>query len=154
MLEALRGKRMLFVGDSLNRGQFISMVCLLHRLVPENGKSMKSSLDSLTVFHLKVELLIYKNLIVMLEFYGTPQTCKTILTGLQCNYWVLLGASAAWIKLWQSNKTPGTPQNCSQRLNKHAWKALERCWYRGLQYIHLVDEWLQDEDSVMSLITF
>ncbi|KAJ8426433.1 hypothetical protein Cgig2_021040 [Carnegiea gigantea] len=65
MLEALRGKRMLFVGDSLNRGQFISMVCLLHRLVPENGKSMKSSLDSLTVFHLK-------DYNATIEFYWAP----------------------------------------------------------------------------------
>ena len=55
MLEALRNKRMLFVGDSLNRGQFASMVCLLHRLVPEEGKAMNSSYDSLTVFRMKVK---------------------------------------------------------------------------------------------------
>ncbi|KZV25987.1 protein trichome birefringence-like 33 [Dorcoceras hygrometricum] len=29
----------MFVGDSLNRGQYISMVCLLHRAVAENAKS-------------------------------------------------------------------------------------------------------------------
>ncbi|KMS99467.1 hypothetical protein BVRB_2g044640 isoform C [Beta vulgaris subsp. vulgaris] len=28
--------KLLYVGDSLNRGQYISMVCLLHSLVPEN----------------------------------------------------------------------------------------------------------------------
>lgn len=49
MLEKLRGKRMLFVGDSLNRGQFISMVCLLHRAIPEAAKSMQT-VESLTVF--------------------------------------------------------------------------------------------------------
>ncbi|KAH9605108.1 hypothetical protein KSS87_022595 [Heliosperma pusillum] len=65
MLEALRGKRMLFVGDSLNRGQFISMVCLLHRLVPEDKKSMEDSYDSLTVFRLKE----YN---ASIEFYWAP----------------------------------------------------------------------------------
>ncbi|KAL6630962.1 hypothetical protein ACP70R_028302 [Stipagrostis hirtigluma subsp. patula] len=35
MLEALRGRRMLFVGDSLSRGQFTSMVCLLQSAVPD-----------------------------------------------------------------------------------------------------------------------
>lgn len=46
---------MMFVGDSLSRGQFVSMVCLLHRLIPENGKSM-NTLGSLTVFSAKVRI--------------------------------------------------------------------------------------------------
>lgn len=53
MLEMLRGKRMLFVGDSLNRGQYVSLVCLLHRIIPESSKSMET-FDSLTVFRAKV----------------------------------------------------------------------------------------------------
>jgi hypothetical protein len=53
MLEMLRGKRMLFVGDSLNRGQYVSLVCLLHRFIPESSKSMET-FDSLTVFRAKV----------------------------------------------------------------------------------------------------
>ncbi|KAM7499406.1 hypothetical protein LguiA_023820 [Lonicera macranthoides] len=40
MLETLRGKKMMFVGDSLIRGQFVSMVCLLHSIIPNNSKSM------------------------------------------------------------------------------------------------------------------
>ena len=53
MLEALRGKRMMFVGDSLNRGQYVSMVCLLHSLIPDHSKSMETS-GSLTIFTAKV----------------------------------------------------------------------------------------------------
>ncbi|CAN4102340.1 unnamed protein product [Withania somnifera] len=64
MLETLRGKRMLYVGDSLNRGQYISMVCLLHRLIPENAKSMKT-FGSLTVF-------TAEDYNATIEFYWAP----------------------------------------------------------------------------------
>lgn len=50
---------MMFVGDSLNRGQFVSMVCLLHSIIPENEKSM-NTYDSLTVLKAEVsQTLIY-----------------------------------------------------------------------------------------------
>ncbi|XP_038980254.1 protein trichome birefringence-like 32 isoform X2 [Phoenix dactylifera] len=39
MLERLRGKRMLFVGDSLNRGQYTSLLCLLQHAIPKFSKS-------------------------------------------------------------------------------------------------------------------
>ncbi|KAL9402315.1 hypothetical protein Peur_006164 [Populus x canadensis] len=64
MLETLRGKRMMFVGDSLNRGQYVSMVCLLHRLIPEGQKSMET-FDSLTVF-------TAKEYNATIEFYWAP----------------------------------------------------------------------------------
>ncbi|TXG50048.1 hypothetical protein EZV62_025923 [Acer yangbiense] len=64
MLETLRGKRMMFVGDSLNRGQYVSMVCLLHRLIPEHEKSMET-FDSLTVF-------TAKEYNATIEFYWAP----------------------------------------------------------------------------------
>ncbi|KAJ0983869.1 hypothetical protein J5N97_002225 [Dioscorea zingiberensis] len=41
MLEKLRGKTMIFVGDSLNRGQFSSMICLLQRSIPKHAKSFE-----------------------------------------------------------------------------------------------------------------
>lgn len=64
MLETLRGKRMLFVGDSLNRGQYVSLVCLLHRAIPESSKSMET-FDSLTVFRAK-------DYNATIEFYWAP----------------------------------------------------------------------------------
>lgn len=64
MWEMLRGKRMMFVGDSLNRGQYVSMVCLLHRVIPEKAKSMKD-FDSLTVFRAEE----YN---ASIEFYWAP----------------------------------------------------------------------------------
>ncbi|KAK4385289.1 protein trichome birefringence-like 33 [Sesamum angolense] len=57
MLETLRGKRMMFVGDSLNRGQFLSMVCLLNRVLPETAKSLENFGTSV-VFTAKVTTLL------------------------------------------------------------------------------------------------
>ena len=71
MLETLRGKRMMFVGDSLNRGQYVSMVCLLHKLIPEDEKSMET-FDSLTVFTAKVTFkfcITFTNLSVHILLY-------------------------------------------------------------------------------------
>ncbi|EES19366.1 protein trichome birefringence-like 33 [Sorghum bicolor] len=45
MLEALRDKRMLYVGDSLGRGQFASMVCLLQSAIPDAGAGARSSFE-------------------------------------------------------------------------------------------------------------
>ncbi|CAL5203017.1 unnamed protein product [Lathyrus oleraceus] len=64
MLETLRGKRMMFVGDSLNRGQYVSLICLLHQLIPQHAKSMET-FDSLTVF-------TAKEYNATIEFYWAP----------------------------------------------------------------------------------
>ncbi|KAK3227397.1 hypothetical protein Dsin_007259 [Dipteronia sinensis] len=53
MWEKLRGKRLMFVGDSLNRGQWISMVCLLQSVIPANKRSMTPNAQ-LTVFRAEV----------------------------------------------------------------------------------------------------
>ncbi|XP_071722476.1 protein trichome birefringence-like 34 [Rutidosis leptorrhynchoides] len=40
VLERLRGKRVIFVGDSVNRNQWLSMVCMLQSVIPAGLKKM------------------------------------------------------------------------------------------------------------------
>lgn len=53
MWEKLRGKRLMFVGDSLNRGQWISMVCLLQSALSKDKRSMSPNAH-LTIFRSEV----------------------------------------------------------------------------------------------------
>ncbi|CAL5393553.1 unnamed protein product [Camellia sinensis] len=41
LLEVLRDKRLMFVGDSIQRGMFESMVCLVQSVIPEGKKSLQ-----------------------------------------------------------------------------------------------------------------
>ncbi|XP_070023522.1 protein trichome birefringence-like 34 isoform X2 [Nicotiana tabacum] len=49
MLEKLRNKRVVYVGDSLNRNQWVSMVCILESEIPNHLKYVHYS-DSLVTF--------------------------------------------------------------------------------------------------------
>ncbi|CAL5335213.1 unnamed protein product [Camellia sinensis] len=54
MLERLRGMRLVFVGDSITRNQWASMVCLLESFIPPALKSVNSS-GSLAIFKVTLE---------------------------------------------------------------------------------------------------
>ncbi|KAI3845100.1 hypothetical protein MKX03_020533 [Papaver bracteatum] len=63
-LEKLRGKRLMFVGDSLQRGQWQSFVCMVESAIPPKKKSIRRG-RSLTVFRAKE----YN---ATIEFYWAP----------------------------------------------------------------------------------
>lgn len=56
LLERLRNKRLTFVGDSLNRGQWVSMVCLVEKTIPQGLKSMNTN-GSLITFKASVGIV-------------------------------------------------------------------------------------------------
>ncbi|RWW66328.1 hypothetical protein BHE74_00026305 [Ensete ventricosum] len=60
MLERLRGKRLMFVGDSLNRNQWESMVCLVQSAIP-GGKKTLTKNASLNVFRAEVARIRSQN---------------------------------------------------------------------------------------------
>ncbi|CAL9236286.1 unnamed protein product [Arabidopsis halleri] len=64
LLEKLRNKRLMFVGDSLNRNQWESMVCLVQSEVPPGRKSLNQT-GSLTVFKIQ-------DYNATVEFYWAP----------------------------------------------------------------------------------
>ncbi|KAI3447794.1 hypothetical protein Pfo_004459 [Paulownia fortunei] len=63
-LQKLQGKRLMFVGDSLQRGQWQSFVCLVESVIPQEQKSMKQGRTH-TVFKAKE----YN---ATIEFYWAP----------------------------------------------------------------------------------
>nr|GFA04370.1 hypothetical protein [Tanacetum cinerariifolium] len=60
LIERLRGKRILFVGDSLNRNQWISMICMLNSLIPgvKNAGGVESIGDNPTNHHRDDRLVV------------------------------------------------------------------------------------------------
>ncbi|KAG6495936.1 protein trichome birefringence-like 28 [Zingiber officinale] len=62
--ERLRGKRLMFVGDSLNRNQWESMICLVQSIAPWNKKSLTKN-GSLNIFRLE-------DYNATVEFYWAP----------------------------------------------------------------------------------
>ncbi|KAK9699194.1 hypothetical protein RND81_08G159300 [Saponaria officinalis] len=65
LLENLRNKRLVFVGDSLNRGQWISMLCLVDKAIPNTSLKFVQTNGSLSTF----KAIEYN---ASIEFYWAP----------------------------------------------------------------------------------
>ncbi|CAD6270843.1 unnamed protein product [Miscanthus lutarioriparius] len=65
LLEKLRNKRLVFVGDSLNRNQWVSLVCMVEASVPDARHKMRTFNGSLISF----KALEYN---ATIDFYWSP----------------------------------------------------------------------------------
>ncbi|TVU44416.1 hypothetical protein EJB05_03857 [Eragrostis curvula] len=128
MLEMLRGKRMLFVGDSLNRGQYISLICLLHRAIPDGSKSFES-IDSLSIFRAKVQTSCW-NYDATIEFYWAPMLAES-------------NSDDAVVHRVDERVIRGAP------MDKHS-RFLEGRQHPGVQLLPLVDDRGEDPDPVIT----
>ncbi|XP_059668067.1 protein trichome birefringence-like 34 isoform X1 [Cornus florida] len=66
LLEMLRGKRLVLVGDSMNREQWISLVCLVESSIPQGLKSMDYKLNGSLINFMATE---YN---ATIDFYLSP----------------------------------------------------------------------------------
>ncbi|KAF3455957.1 hypothetical protein FNV43_RR00600 [Rhamnella rubrinervis] len=69
LLEKLRNKRLMFVGDSLNRNQWESMVCFAQSIIPPGRKSLNKT-GSLSIFRIE-------DYNATVEFYWAPFLVKS-----------------------------------------------------------------------------
>ena len=61
LLEKLRNKRLVFVGDSLNRNQWVSLVCMVEASIPDNRLKMRVFNGSLISFKAFVCFSLHKS---------------------------------------------------------------------------------------------
>lgn len=133
-LQAIRGKRLMFVGDSLQRGQWQSFVCLVESVIPQGQKSMKRGRMQ-NVFKAKVHY--FKTYRV-----GWTQTNSFDNSlGIQCFNRVLLGSISSWVEFRRSHNSGSEEENPESRFGCQACETLERSGHPCLQHICLVDEW-------------
>ncbi|KAE9447585.1 hypothetical protein C3L33_20521, partial [Rhododendron williamsianum] len=69
LLEKLRGKRMVFVGDSLNRNQWVSLVCMVESAIPAALKSKQ-----LNGSFFKFKAIEYN---ASIDFYWSPMLVES-----------------------------------------------------------------------------
>lgn len=96
LLEVLRNKRLMFVGDSIQRGMFDSMVCLVQSVIPDGKKSLQR-IPPRKIFTAKV--------LPICSAHTNQNYCKNhqweinnfLLSGVQCIHRVLLGSVHSWV---------------------------------------------------------
>lgn len=156
-LEKLRNKRLVFVGDSVNRNQWVSMVCMVEHFIPD-GRKMRVYNGSLISFKAFVCLT---NLFIPTCFW--IQKSEALLCvlwsehfllfapGVQCDDRFLLVTTAIGIKQRQPHNSQSGVSDHKGRQDWETRQCLEGRWFHRLQLLPLVEEaegWYDDESHV------
>lgn len=75
----------------------------------------------------------------------------SLIAGLQCYCGVLLGTIFGWVKFRWSQYAQHIEPDHHAWINPEAWQELEECGLPHLQYLYLVDEHFQYENSVSTI---
>lgn len=137
LLEKLRNKRMVFVGDSINRNQWVSLVCMVEASIPE-GQKMRVYNGSLISFKAFVCFSIseyFKGYIALSVSWS-----RHTVSGIQCDDRLLLVAVDTRIKQWQPDNSPCRVPDHTGRKDWEACPCLGQCWRYCFQLLPLVEE--------------
>lgn len=71
MLEKLRNRRVVFVGDSIGRNQWESLLCMLSSAVPDKSKIYEVNGNPITK-HMGFLIFMFKDFNCTIEYYRAP----------------------------------------------------------------------------------
>lgn len=157
LLEKLRNKRLVFVGDSVNRNQWVSLVCMVEASIPDDRLKTRIFNGSLISFK---ALVCFSFTILQAKQKPTISVNRfkrIIISGIQCNNRFLLVTVACGVQQRQPNYPPGGVPDHKGRQNWEACQCLEGCWHHCLQFLPVVEEaegWHEDEGYVSQFLSW
>ncbi|CAL0333730.1 unnamed protein product [Lupinus luteus] len=147
LLHMLRDKRMMFIGDSLQRGQFESMVCLVQSVIPEGKKSLQRippmKIFNAEEFNATIEYYWAPFIVESISDHATNHTVHQRMVSLDSianhgKHWqgvdILVFESYVW---WMHNPminaTYGSPHNVQEYNVTTAYKLALETWANWLE---------------------
>ncbi|XP_027355314.1 protein trichome birefringence-like 31 [Abrus precatorius] len=147
LLHMLRDKRMMFIGDSLQRGQFESMVCLVQSIIPEGKKSLHRippmKIFKLEEFNASIEYYWAPFIVESISDHATNHTVHKRMVRLDSianhgKHWqgvdILVFESYVW---WMHkpliNATYGSPDDVKEYNVTTAYKLTLETWANWLE---------------------
>ncbi|KAE9592880.1 hypothetical protein Lal_00028944 [Lupinus albus] len=147
LLHMLRDKRMMFIGDSLQRGQFESMVCLVQSVIPEGKKSLQRippmKIFNAEEFNATIEYYWAPFIVESISDHATKHTVHKRMVSLDSianhgKHWqgvdILVFESYVW---WMHkpmiNATYGSPHNVQEYNVTTAYRLALETWANWLE---------------------